>query len=94
MTSITPDTATIADITGGVDTHQDTHTAAVLDEVGRVLGTEQFRATPAGYTAPLAWMRALGYLNRIGVEGTGVYGAGLTRLLQARVHRRERDRPA
>ncbi|MEU1390685.1 MULTISPECIES: IS110 family transposase [unclassified Nonomuraea] len=83
MTPITPDNPTISEVAGGVDTHQDTHTAAVIDPVGRVLGTEQFRATPAGYAALLVWMRTFGHLTRVGVEGTGVYGAGLTRLLQA-----------
>ncbi|MEV4571608.1 IS110 family transposase, partial [Nonomuraea sp. NPDC049419] len=83
MTSITPDTAPISEVAGGVDTHQDTHTAAVIDLLGRVLGTEQFPATPDGYAALLTWMRAFGQLSRVGVEGTGVYGAGLTRLLQA-----------
>jgi transposase len=82
MTSITPDNAPLPEVAGGVDTHQDSHTAAVLDPIGRVLGTEQFPATPAGYAALLAWMRTFGRLTRVGVEGTGVYGAGLTRLLQ------------
>ncbi|HEX5204392.1 MAG TPA: IS110 family transposase [Actinoplanes sp.] len=81
MLSITPDPARY-DVVGGVDTHQDTHTAAVLDLVGRVLGTEQFPATPAGYQALLAWMRGFGRLWRIGVEGTGAYGAGLGRRLR------------
>lgn len=82
MPSITPETV-LLEVTGGVDTHQDTHTAAVIDQVGRVLGTRQFPATPAGYTALLTWMRGHGPLARAGVEGTGSYGAGLTRLLQA-----------
>ena len=47
MTSITPDPAAI-EVVGGVDTHLDTHTAAVIDVVGRVLGTCQFPATTAG----------------------------------------------
>jgi transposase len=81
MPLITPDEAA-HEVTGGVDTHQDTHTAAVIDVVGRVLGTQQFPATPAGYTALLTWMRALGRLGRVGVEGTGAYGAGLSRLLR------------
>jgi len=80
MPSITPDTG--FEVTGGVDTHQDTHTAAVIDMIGRVLGTRQFPATAAGYTALLAWMRRFGRLGRIGVEGTGSYGAGLTRRLR------------
>ncbi|GAA3709085.1 IS110 family transposase [Nonomuraea antimicrobica] len=83
MTPITAENAPISEVAGGVDTHQDTHTAAVIDLVGRVLGTEQFPATPTGYSALLDWMRAFGQLRRVGVEGTGVYGAGLTRLLQA-----------
>jgi len=37
------------DVIGGVDTHADTHTAAVIDATGRVLGTGQFSADPAGY---------------------------------------------
>lgn len=80
MPSITPDD-TVLEVFGGVDTHQDTHTAAMIDLVGRVLGTEQFPATASGYGALLAWMRGHGRLVRIGVEGTGAYGAGLGRLL-------------
>ena len=59
MPSITPQDAAIIEVAGGVDTHSDTHTAAVIDQVGRVLGTEQFPADPAGYAALLDWMRAL-----------------------------------
>jgi transposase len=81
MLAITPDDAAI-EVFGGVDTHQDTHTAAMIDLVGRVLGTEQFPATARGYTALLAWMRGHGRLSRVGVEGTGAYGAGLARLLR------------
>jgi transposase len=81
MSPITPDEAGI-EVVGGVDTHQDTHTAAVVDLVGRVLGTEQFPATASGYGALLAWMHGHGRLSRVGVEGTGAYGAGLVRLLR------------
>jgi transposase len=93
MPSITPETAAF-EVAGGVDTHQDTHTAAVIDLVGRVLGTQQFPATTAGYAALLAWMRGFGRLGRIGVEGTGAYGAGLARLLRSeRAEVIEVDRP-
>ena len=68
-------------VTGGVDTHADVHVAAVVDQVGRVLGTEAFPATAAGYQAALAWMSAHGELAKAGVEGTGSYGAGLARYL-------------
>jgi transposase len=81
MAPITPDEAAI-EVVGGVDTHQDTHTAAVIDQVGRVLGTQQFPATAAGYDALLAWMHRHGRLSRVGVEGTGAYGAGLARVLR------------
>lgn len=68
-------------VTGGVDTHAEVHVAAVVDGVGRVLGTEEFPADAAGYEATLAWMRQFGPLTRVGVEGTGSYGAGLARHL-------------
>jgi transposase len=70
-------------VTGGVDTHADTHVAAVLDQVGRVLGTEAFPADEAGYAGLLVWLRRHGELARVGVEGTGSYGAGLARALAA-----------
>lgn len=70
-------------VTGGVDTHKDTHVAAALDEVGRVLGTEVVPATPAGYRRLLRWLRAFGEVGAVGVEGTGSWGAGLNRFLTA-----------
>jgi transposase len=33
--------------------------------------------------ALLAWLRSFGSVDKVGVEGTGSYGAGLTRLLLA-----------
>jgi transposase len=68
-------------VTGGVDTHAGVHVAAVVDQVGRVLGTGAFPATVTGYRAALAWMSAQGELVKVGVEGTGSYGAGLARYL-------------
>jgi transposase len=70
-------------VTGGVDTHADMHMAAAVDQVGRVLGTEAFAATAEGYRAALAWMACHGELAKVGVEGTGSYGAGLARYLAA-----------
>ena len=70
-------------VTGGVDTHADTHVAAVVDQVGRVLGTESFPADADGYAGLLAWLRGHGVLAGVGVEGTGSYGAGLARYLAA-----------
>ncbi len=36
----------------------------------------------AGYLKLLTWAKSLGLLRRAGVEGTGTYGAGLTRVLR------------
>jgi hypothetical protein len=47
-----------------------------------LLGTHTIPTTPAGYAALLAWAGRLGRVDRIGVEGTGSYGAGLTRWLR------------
>jgi transposase len=68
-------------VTGGVDTHGDQHVVAAVDGVGRILGTASFPATAAGYRRLLGWLRSLGRLGGVGVEGTGAYGAGLSRYL-------------
>lgn len=70
-------------VVGGVDTHGEIHVAAAVDEAGRILGTESFPATPAGYRALHAWLGRHGQLMRVGVEGTGSYGKGLCRYLTA-----------
>ena len=81
-------------ITGGVDTHLDVHVAAALDPTGELLGVESFDTTPAGYAQLHDWLCSFGELERVGVEGTGSYGAGLTRHLHAEgVKVIEVDRP-
>ena len=82
------------EIAAGVDTHQDTHTAAVIDAAGRLLGHRQFQATQRGYTELLAWLRSFGVVLVVGIEGTGAYGAGLARHLhEDHVPMLEIDRP-
>src|SRR5918996_4532970 len=68
-------------VTGGVDTHLDVHVAAALDHRGALLGVESFATTPAGYRGLLNWLRGFGAVEVVGVEGTGSYGAGLSRHL-------------
>lgn len=68
-------------VTGGVDTHKDLHVAAVVDAGGRLLGSAVFPASRPGYRDLLGWMAGFGHLERVGVEGTGCYGAGLLRFL-------------
>ena len=68
-------------VTGGIDTHGEVHVAAVLDEVGVLLGTESFPAELDGYSALLAWLSGFGAVAKVGIEGTGSYGAGVARYL-------------
>ena len=68
-------------VTGGVDTHLDVHVAAALDPIGGLLGVSAFETTRAGYEALLAWLMSFGEVDRVGVEGTGSYGAGLAQFL-------------
>ncbi len=93
MTTLTQ-TPPKGQVFAGVDTHADTHHAAVVDRVGRALGDREFPATPAGYRALLAWVRSWGVLGSVGVEGTGAYGAELARVLTAAGEAvKEVDRP-
>ena len=55
----------------------------MVDGAGRLLGSESFAAEEAGYRQLAAWMESRGRLVRVGVEGTGSYGAGLARYLTA-----------
>ena len=63
-------------VTGGVDTHVDVHVAAVVDQLGGVLGVEAFDTTEAGCQRLIGWLRSHGIVELVGVEGTGSYGAG------------------
>ena len=76
-------TTTVADrrVVGGVDTHKDTHVAAVLDDVGQLLATQSFQTTAEGYSKLLSWLGSFGEIDRVGVEGTASWGAGLSRYL-------------
>jgi transposase len=81
-------------VTGGVDTHLDLNVAAVLDGIGGLLGVESFPTSPAGNKALLGWLNSFGALAKVGVEGTGSYGAPLARYLRrAGVEVLEVDRP-
>ena len=71
-------------ITGGVDTHLDSHVAAALDPLGRLIGSEPFAADAAGYKALLGWLEGFGEVTKVGMEGTGSYGVGLARFLRRR----------
>lgn len=68
----------------GVDTHQQTHHAAVLAGTGTLIATREFPASPAGYQQLWAWAvehAGSGGVVTVGVESTGSYGAGLAQFL-------------
>ena len=71
---------------GGVDTHLDVHVAAVVDGTGRLLGTKSFPTSPLGLRRLERWLSGHGQVAGVGVEGTGTYGLGLQRVLQAAGH--------
>ncbi len=71
----------VPQVTIGVDTHAEVHVAAVIDQVGRELGHASFPTTPSGYRRLWRWAASHGRVVAVGVEGTGVYGAGLARHL-------------
>lgn len=68
-------------VTGGVDTHKDVHVAAVVDRLGAEIATKAFPATNVGYRDLVGWLESHGPIDRVGVEGCGSWGAGLTRYL-------------
>jgi transposase len=68
----------------GVDTHKDIHVAVALDGLGRRLGTLSVSTNPVGYEELVDWANGFGPLERAGVEGTGSFGCGLARFLQAK----------
>lgn len=68
-------------VVAGVDTHKDTHTLCLLDCAGRTVGTFRFASDPEGYDALAEKIGAPEACVGVGVEGTGSYGAGLTRRL-------------
>lgn len=70
-------------VIGGIDAHAETHHAAALDDRGGLLATKSFTVSAAGYRELLVWLRSFGEIDRIGVESTGSYAAGLTRHLVA-----------
>jgi transposase len=71
----------------GVETHRDFHVAVALSLQGSLLGEMHLPAYRAGYEALLDWALELAEGRStslvFGIEGTGCYGAGLSRHLQA-----------
>ena len=70
----------------GVDTHQDKHVAVAIDRQGVRLEELRTVATTNGYEELERWSLGLGEIQAFGIEGTGSYGAGVTRYLTRRGH--------
>jgi len=83
MEEMTVGLAGDADLIIGVDTHLDTHTAALCDSRGRAVAQLRAPATAAGYAQLLAWARSAAAGSRViwAMEGTRHYGLGLARHL-------------
>lgn len=77
--------ADVADVVIGVDTHTDTHTAAVLvSTTGAQVAARTVTATVAGYQELLEIAETTPGLRCWAIEGAGSYGMGLARFLAER----------
>jgi transposase len=79
--------ARCADIIIGVDIHKAVHAAVAVNGLGARLAEIFIPVSSKGYRDLEAWASALGNVRVFGIEGTGSYGAGLTRSLLERGHR-------
>lgn len=70
----------------GVDTHKSNHIAVAISRQGARLGTMTIPTTRQGYRDLEAWASEFGKVKAFGIEGTGSYGAGLSRDLLAMGH--------
>lgn len=74
----------------GVDSHKSTLAVAVLDELGQLIASREFSNDDHGHGALIQWIDTHGTKRVIGIEGTGSFGAALSRrLLQANEDARE-----
>lgn len=75
-----------AHVVVGVDTHKDEHVAVAVDQVGTRLCERRVATTVSGAADLERWSCGLGKVIAFGIEGTGSYGAGLSRFLTGRGH--------
>lgn len=66
----------------GIDTHRDQHSVTVINVKDGTSATKEFPAHRKGYAQISAWLSSFPGLQRVGIEATGSYGAGIARHLQ------------
>ena len=77
ITSTTP-----VEVVVGVETHKDVHAAVAINALCVQLSATTIPASSKGYQALEIRATSLGIIRAFGIEGTGSYGAGLTRFLR------------
>lgn len=70
----------------GIDTHKATHVAVAIDTQGARLAALTIPTNPKGYSELERWSQSHGKVLAFGIEGTGSYGAGLSRHLLSQGH--------
>lgn len=84
--TVTPVSANPIDtdaLLAGIDTHKHTHHVAIVDHLGRAVADREFSTTSRGYAQIVEFLHAYERVVLVGVEGTGSYGAGISRVLAA-----------
>lgn len=82
-TSTPPEHEATEEVVGGIDTHADTIHVALVTVLGRDVADQEFPTTLAGYRAATDFLHAHGTIERVGIEGTSSYGAGIARTCAA-----------
>ena len=67
----------------GIDTNKATLAACAIDDLGQVIDDRTVPNSPDGFDELAGWLAAIGPVERIGVEGSAGYGAGVARFLLA-----------
>jgi hypothetical protein len=65
----------------GIDTHKATLAVSAVDELGRELDRTTVRNDRPGHAALARWVVRLGSERRVGIEGSGGFGAALAQAL-------------
>jgi transposase len=67
----------------GIDTHKDSLAISWIDELGREQAATVIANSAAGHRAVLAWLRQVPGERRVGMEGSGGFGAAVAQALLA-----------